>query len=55
MSTYGISTKVNLPYEQALAKTREALKGEGFGVITEIDVRKTVREKLGEEFHPYII
>ncbi len=55
MSTYGISTKVNLPYEQALAKTREALKGEGFGVITEIDVRKTVKEKLGEEFHPYII
>jgi uncharacterized protein (DUF302 family) len=55
MSTYGISTKVNLPYEQALAKTRDALKAEGFGVITEIDVRKTVKEKLGEEFHPYII
>jgi len=55
MPTYGISTKVSLPYEQALAKTREALKAEGFGVITEIDVRKTVKEKLGEEFRPYII
>lgn len=55
MSTYSISTKVNLPYEQALAKTRDALKAEGFGVITEIDVRKTVKEKLGAEFRPYII
>ncbi|MCS6859057.1 MAG: DUF302 domain-containing protein [Abditibacteriales bacterium] len=55
MSSYGITTKVHLPYEQALAKTRDALKAEGFGVITEIDVRQTVKEKLGEEFRPYII
>ncbi len=55
MATYGIVKKVPLPYEQALARTREALKAEGFGGITEIDVRMTVKEKLGEEFHPYVI
>jgi uncharacterized protein (DUF302 family) len=55
MAPYGIVKKVSLPYEQALDRAREALKAEGFGVITEIDVRKTVKDKLGEEFHPYII
>ena len=56
MSTnYSISKKVNLSYEEAVAKTRDALKTEGFGVITEIDVKKTVREKLGEAFRPYVI
>jgi uncharacterized protein (DUF302 family) len=55
MANYGIMSKVSLPYEDALARTREALKAEGFGVITEIDVRKTVNEKLGEDMAPYII
>jgi uncharacterized protein (DUF302 family) len=55
MPKYCMLQTVRLPYEQALAKTRENLKGEGFGVITEIDVRKTVKEKLGKEFRPYII
>jgi len=55
MASYGIVRKVPLSYEEALARTREALKSEGFGVITEIDVRKTVKEKLGEELYPYII
>ena len=53
--TYGFGTAVNLPYEQAIERTRAALKDEGFGVLTEIDVRKTLKEKLGEEFRPYII
>jgi uncharacterized protein (DUF302 family) len=55
MATYGIVKKTSLRYGQALARTREALKAEGFGVITEIDVQRTVKEKLGEEFRPYVI
>ena len=55
MATYGIVKKIPLPYGQALSRTRDALKAEGFGVITEIDVQRTVKEKLGEEFRAYII
>ena len=52
---YGMSRTVRLSYEEALARTREALAGEGFGVLTEIDVSATLRKKLGVEFRPYII
>ena len=52
---YGMSRTVRLRYEEALARTREALAGEGFGVLTEIDVSATLRKKLGVEFPPYII
>ncbi len=52
---YGLSIEVNLPLEQAIAMTREALKAEGFGVLTEIDVRKTLRDKIGADFQPYVI
>jgi uncharacterized protein (DUF302 family) len=52
---YGMSRAVPLRYEEALARTREALAGEGFGVLTEIDVAATLRKKLGVEFRPYII
>ncbi len=51
----GIRVKVWLPYEQAVEKTVAALKSEGFGVLTTIDVKQTLREKLGEEVRPYII
>jgi uncharacterized protein (DUF302 family) len=52
---YGFGSTVGLPYEQAIERTRASLKGEGFGVLTEIDVRKTMQEKLGAEFRPYVI
>ena len=52
---YGISTTVSLPYESAVARTREELSKEGFGVLTEIDVRATLRQKLDVDFRPYII
>jgi uncharacterized protein (DUF302 family) len=53
--SYGFGTAIKLPYDQAVERTRAALKDQGFGVLTEIDVRKTMKEKLGAEFRPYVI
>ncbi|HZU03348.1 MAG TPA: DUF302 domain-containing protein [Ktedonobacteraceae bacterium] len=52
---YGFGTTLQVPYEEAIPHVKEALKAEGFGVLTEIDVRRTLREKLGTEMEPYII
>lgn len=52
---YGIARHVQAGYEEALRLTREALKEQGFGVLTEIDVRKTMRDKLDVDFKPYVI
>jgi uncharacterized protein (DUF302 family) len=54
-ATYGFSVDLPLPIEGAEARVRELLKEEGFGVLTEIDVRSTLREKLGADFRPYKI
>jgi len=48
-------TKLNLPYEQAVERVTAALKEEGFGVLTEIDVKATLKKKLDTEFRKYII
>ena len=52
---YGIGTSVPLPYERAVERTREELAKEGFGVLTEIDVRATMKKKLDVDFRPYVI
>lgn len=52
---YGIARHVNVGYEEALRLTREALKEQGFGVLTEIDVKQTMKDKLDVDFKPYII
>lgn len=52
---YGFSKIVNLPFDQALVKVTEELKKEGFGVLTTIDVRETLKKKLDVEFPRYTI
>ncbi|MCB5291713.1 DUF302 domain-containing protein [Arthrobacter sp. SO3] len=47
--SYAHTITVALPYEEAVRRTREALLGQGFGVLSEIDVRSTFEAKLGEE------
>ena len=55
LADYGITTTLDLPYEEAVERTKAALKEEGFGVLTEIDVKKTIKEKLGADFRKYVI
>lgn len=52
---YGFGTALDLPFEEAVARTRAALKDEGFGVLSEIDVRATMKEKLDVDYEPYVI
>jgi uncharacterized protein (DUF302 family) len=54
-SPYGFSVDLELDVDQADAKVRDLLKEEGFGVLTEIDVRKTLKAKLDVEFREYRI
>jgi len=52
---YFFKTVVDLPYEEATKKVTEALAAEGFGILTEIDVKATLKEKLDVDFKNYII
>ena len=52
---YGYKKQVKLPYEAAVHKTRDELQKEGFGVLTEIDVKATLKKKLDVDFDKYII
>src|SRR4030067_3717703 len=51
----GFSTRMNVDYEQAVQAARAALQEEGFGVLTEIDVKATVKQKLDKDFRRYVI
>ncbi len=53
----GLSLKARLDgsFEDAIRGVREAFAGEGFGVLTEIDVQDTLKQKIGADFHRYVI
>ena len=50
-----ISTSLHTSFEDAVARTREALAEQGFGVLTEIDVKATLKAKLGKDVEDYLI
>ena len=52
---YGFGTTLDLPFDEVVARTKAALKDEGFGVLSEIDIRATLKEKLDVDFEPYVI
>ena len=54
-SGYTLSATSDLPLAEAVERVRQELKGEGFGVLCEIDVQATLKEKLGVDRGPYVI
>ena len=52
---YGVGRDLDQSFQEVLGRVREALKAEGFGVITEIDVQKTMKEQLGVDGRPHVI
>ena len=54
-TSYTLSTTTELGYTEAVERVRDELKVEGFGVLCEIDVQATLKEKLGVEGEPYLI
>ena len=52
---YAIAKKTEMTFDEANAKIREALKEQGFGILTEIDVKATLKKKLDKDFRQYVI
>jgi len=52
---YGYNKKVDISFEDAVEKTKKELSKEGFGVLTEIDVKATMKKKLGVDYDNYLI
>jgi uncharacterized protein (DUF302 family) len=55
MISYGFTKELNKPYEAVVEEITAALKNEGFGILTEINIKEKLKEKLGVEFRKYII
>ena len=55
MAAYGFAVRLNIPYEEAVRRVTAALKDEGFGILTEIDVQATLKQKLDADFRRYVI
>lgn len=51
----GFSTTIHMPFDEALDRVKDALKEQGFGVVSEIDVKATFKQKLDVDFRPYTI
>ena len=54
-TSYTLSATTDQPFDETVTRVRDELKAEGFGVLCEIDVQATLREKLGVEQEPYLI
>lgn len=54
-TSYGMMRNVSYPFEEAVERTREALKTEGFGILSEIRMDEKFKEKLGVDFRKYVI
>lgn len=52
---YGMRVRLAAPFAEAVKQVRSALRDRGFGVLTEIDIRSTLREKIGEEMEDFVI
>jgi uncharacterized protein (DUF302 family) len=52
---YGLRVEIPIDYERAVEQATAALKAQGFGVLTTIDVQQTLKEKLGRDFRKYVI
>jgi uncharacterized protein (DUF302 family) len=55
MINYGFTKELNIPYETVVEQIKEALKKEGFGILTQIDVQNKMNEKLGVDMNKYVI
>lgn len=54
-TAYGLTKTITLPFEQAIERTTQVLQDEGFGVLTEINIKAKLQEKLGVDFKKYVI
>lgn len=52
---FGFGKTVDMGFDEAVGRVTEELASEGFGVLTQIDVQATLKKKLGEDMHPYLI
>jgi len=53
--SYYIAVQVRAPFDKAIERTEAALKSQGFGIISRIDLKETLKAKIGVDFHPYTI